>query len=127
MQGRFIGSASRETGLSVDTIRFYEKVGVINRPPRTRGKFRIFSSGDIQDLRVIAKLTRFGFSLNEVKLVFGLQHKNMDAGAKVRELLQRKLGRVRAKIRLLRRFEEQLRQDLRRRRITQKRLPEQIR
>ena len=76
---------------------------------------------------MIAKLTRFGFSLNEVKLVFGLQHKNMDAGAKVRELLQRKLGRVRAKIRLLRRFEEQLRQDLRRRRITQKRLPEQIR
>jgi DNA-binding transcriptional MerR regulator len=67
---------------------------------------------------VIRKLVDLGFSLNELKLVLGLRRKHLDACVKVRDLLQSKLVRVRGKIRLLRSFEEQLRQDLRRQRLT---------
>jgi len=63
MRGQFIGQASRDTGLSIDTIRFYEKVGLIEHPARTCGEFRIFSVEDIHDLRVIRRLVSFGFSL----------------------------------------------------------------
>jgi len=63
MGGQFIGQASGDTGVSIDTIRFYEKVGLIEHPARTCGEFRIFSVEDIHDLRVIRRLVSFGFSL----------------------------------------------------------------
>ena len=58
MQGQFIGTASRETGLSIDTIRFYEKVGLIELPARTSGEFRIFGVTDIRDLHLIRKMLK---------------------------------------------------------------------
>jgi DNA-binding transcriptional MerR regulator len=71
MQGEFIGKASRDTGLSIDTIRFYEKLGLIEHPARTCGEFRIFSVEDIHDLRVIRRLVSLGFSLSETRHCLG--------------------------------------------------------
>jgi len=113
MQGLFIGRASRATGLSVDTIRFYEKVGLIEHPPRTHGKFRVFTDDDIHDLRVIRKLIDLGFSLSEMKQVLGLERRNMDACREVHALFRSKLIKVRGRIRVLRRLELDLRQNLR--------------
>lgn len=113
MRGQFIGKASRDSGLSIDTIRFYEKVGLIEHPARTSGEFRIFSLRDIRDLRLIRKLVKLGFSMSEMKHVLGLQRKNADACTTVRDLLRRKLVKVRGKIRVLRGLEQELRQDLR--------------
>ena len=42
-----IGQVAKETGLSIDTIRFYEKQGLLKRSPRTEGGFRLFGLGDI--------------------------------------------------------------------------------
>ena len=97
MRGQFIGQASRDTGLSIDTIRFYEKVGLIEHPARTSGEFRIFSVEDIHDLQVIRRLVNFGLSLSEMKHVLGLRRKKMDACPSVRDLIRRKLVTVRAK------------------------------
>jgi MerR family mercuric resistance operon transcriptional regulator len=108
MQGEFIGKASRDTGLGIDTIRFYEKVGLIEHPARTSGEFRIFSVSDIHDLRVIRRLVSFGFSLSEMKHVLGLRRKKMDACPTVRELIRRQLVTVRGKIRVLRGLEQEL-------------------
>jgi DNA-binding transcriptional MerR regulator len=110
MRDQFIGRAARESGLSVDTIRFYEKVGLIQHPARTSGKFRIFRVEDIQHLRVIHKLIDLGFSLSEMKQVLELRRRNMNACTAVRDLLRRKLVKVKGKIRVLRRLEQQLRQ-----------------
>jgi MerR family mercuric resistance operon transcriptional regulator len=118
MQSQFIGKVSRDTGMSIDTIRFYEKVGVIEHPSRTRGRFRLFSLEDIQALRVIRKLVDLGFSLSEIKHVFGSRRRKMDACIEVRDLLGRKLVEVRCKIRGLQCLEEELCQDLHRSQLT---------
>jgi DNA-binding transcriptional MerR regulator len=41
---------ANETGLSIDTIRFYEKQGLLKRSPRTEDGFRLFGAGDIETL-----------------------------------------------------------------------------
>lgn len=108
MQRQFIGKASADSGLSVDTIRFYEKIGLIGHPARTKAKFRTFGVEDMQQLRVIRRLVDLDLSLGEIKYVLGLRHKNMDACTAVRDLLQQKLVNVRIKIRMLRLLEQEL-------------------
>src|SRR5712691_6620057 len=115
MQAQFIGRESKDTGFTIDTIRFYEKAGLIEHPARTKGKFRTFGVEDIHQLRVIRRLVDLGFSMSEMKQVLWLQQRNSnkDACAAVRDLLRGKLRKVRGKIRVFRRLEQELRQDLR--------------
>ena len=51
-----IGSVARETGISIDTIRFYEKGGLVKRSGRSEGGFRLFGQRQIQDLKSIRKI-----------------------------------------------------------------------
>ena len=60
-----IGQVAQETGLSIDTIRFYEKQGLLRRSARTEGGFRLFGSDEIQALKFVRKAQELGFSLNE--------------------------------------------------------------
>jgi DNA-binding transcriptional MerR regulator len=87
-QGLQIGVVARETGLTVDAIQFYEKSGLLKRPPRSEGGFRLFRQKDLEDLRFVRKAQELGFSLNEVReLAFltkrerrGLRTRSRDAG-----------------------------------------------
>jgi hypothetical protein len=56
-----IGQVANETGLSIDTIRFYEKQGLLKRSPRTEGGFRLFDAGDIETLKFVRKAQELGF------------------------------------------------------------------
>ena len=65
-QGLQIGQVARETGLTVDAIRFYEKQRLLKRPMRTEGGFRLFSSQVLQSIHFIRRAQELGFSLNEI-------------------------------------------------------------
>ena len=60
-RGVQIGKVARTTGLSVDTIRFYEKEGLLRQPERSEGGFRLYSSRDIENLHFIHKAQELGF------------------------------------------------------------------
>ena len=62
-----IGQVAQETGLSIDTIRFYEKQGLLKRSPRTEGGFRLFGISDIETLKFVRGAQELGFSLNEIR------------------------------------------------------------
>ncbi len=62
-----IGQVAQETGISIDTIRFYEKQGLLKRSPRTEGGFRLFGLSDIETLKFVRKAQELGFSLNEIR------------------------------------------------------------
>jgi DNA-binding transcriptional MerR regulator len=103
-----------QTGLSVDTIRFYEKQCLLERPPRTEGGFRLFSAHDIQRIQFIKRAQKLGFSLPEIRELLVLQqHDEGEACSPVRDLLQVKVAAVRSKIRELDVLEEQLAKALR--------------
>jgi DNA-binding transcriptional MerR regulator len=60
-QGIQIGKVAERTGLSIDTIRFYQKTGLVKQPARSEGGFRLFTDADMKDLAFIKKAQELGF------------------------------------------------------------------
>ena len=103
-----IGQVAQKTGLSVDAIRFYEKSGLLPRPARTPGGYRLYEEREVADLEFIQKAQRLGFSLNEIRELFSIQRHPDEVCEHVRDLIAQKLGVVRAKIAELQRLETEL-------------------
>jgi len=61
-----IGEAARRAGVSPDLIRYYERVGVLPRAPRTTGGFRYYSDETVARLLVVRNAIRFGFTSKEL-------------------------------------------------------------
>jgi DNA-binding transcriptional MerR regulator len=108
-QGIQIGQVARETGLTVDAIRFYEKQRLLKPAPRTEGGFRLFSVQDLQHIQFIRRAQELGFSLSEIRELLVLKGEQVAACTHVRDMLTAKL---RQKIIELRKLESQLATDL---------------
>ncbi|MHB0734331.1 MerR family transcriptional regulator, partial [Roseomonas mucosa] len=63
--GVAIGELSRRTGCNIETIRYYERIGLLPIPAR-RGRYRLFGEEDIRRLRFVRRARELGFTLNEV-------------------------------------------------------------
>jgi DNA-binding transcriptional MerR regulator len=102
-----IGKAASAAGVSVDTIRFYQKIGLIQSAGRSAGGYRLFGGEQIRDLAFVRHAHELGFSLTEVRELLALRQKH-HACSGVQSMLKRKLGDVRAKINSLSRLEAEL-------------------
>jgi MerR family mercuric resistance operon transcriptional regulator len=111
--GARIGQVARETGLTIDTIRFYEKQGLLRRSPRTQGGFRMFGATEIETLRFVRKAQELGFSLSEIRELLILQADHIPACSHVKEILDQKLAAVEQKIEELQNLEHSLKLALR--------------
>ena len=107
-----IGQVAQETGLSIDTIRFYEKQGLLKRSPRTEGGFRLFGISDIEALKFVRKAQELGFSLNEIRELLILRADHVPACSHVKELLDQKLTSAEQKIAELQNLERSLKRAL---------------
>lgn len=61
-----IGDLARETGVSADTIRYYERLGLLPRTARTANGYREFPAGAVTRVQVIRNAVRFGFPLKDL-------------------------------------------------------------
>jgi DNA-binding transcriptional MerR regulator len=103
--GAKIGQVAQETGLTIDTIRFYEKQGLLRRSPRTAGGFRMFGATEIETLRFVRKAQELGFSLNEIRELLVLRADHVPACSHVNEILDQKLAAIEQKIKELQNLE----------------------
>jgi len=108
-----IGKVCEQTGLSADAIRFYEKQRLLECPPRTEGRFRLFNTQDIQRIQFIRRAQRLGFSLPEIRELLIIERDEGETCSHVRELLQAKVAQIHSKVAELRMIEEQLTKKLR--------------
>ena len=60
-----IGEIASEAGVSVDTVRFYERVGVLRAPARTASGYRDYEPGTVERIRLTRELQAIGFTLND--------------------------------------------------------------
>lgn len=67
-----IGKVARQIGCGIDTIRFYEKIGVLRRPRRTESGRRVYDAAEIARLTFVCRARELGFSLDEVRGLLGL-------------------------------------------------------
>ena len=92
---------ANEGGVNVETIRYYERHGLLPRPPRTASGYRIFSENAVKRLRFIKHAQALGFSLKEIKELLDIQVKRNSSCADVRRKAQAKIADVDEKIRHL--------------------------
>ncbi|TAM79747.1 MAG: heavy metal-responsive transcriptional regulator [Acidobacteria bacterium] len=108
IQGAFIGEVSRQTGLSVHTIRFYEAEGLLQGAARTNAGYRIYSPEIVEQLHFIRKAQELGFSLKEIRDLLILRDRRMGVCSHVKSLVEEKLASVSAKLRELEAIEKDL-------------------
>jgi DNA-binding transcriptional MerR regulator len=113
MQAIQIGKVAEQTGLSIDTIRFYQKIGLVKQPARSEGGFRLFSETEIRDLVFIQKAQELGFSLTEIKQLSVLNQQHDHACSQVQGLLTSKLRDIRERVGQLLQLEGELKKALR--------------
>lgn len=102
-----IGALSERTGVNVETIRYYEREGLLPRAARTVGGHRVFGEAHLRRLLFIRRSRKLGFSGMEVRALLGLVDGGYACG-EVRDLTLRHLADVRARIVDLRRLEKTL-------------------
>ena len=101
-----IGAFAEAAGVNVETIRFYQRKGLLAEPGKPYGSIRRYGSADVARVRFVKSAQRLGFSLDEVAGLLRL-----DDGAHchdARLLAEHKLGDVRSKLADLRRIESLL-------------------
>ncbi|HEX7884588.1 MAG TPA: helix-turn-helix domain-containing protein [Phenylobacterium sp.] len=102
-----IGELSRRTGCNIETIRYYERIGLMPAPPR-RGRYRTYGAEDVGRLGFVRRARELGFTLEEVRALLALSAVGQTSCAEVRDLAASHLQDVRARIADLKRMERAL-------------------
>jgi Cu(I)-responsive transcriptional regulator len=89
-----IGDITRQLGLSADTLRYYEKIGLLKKVTRTASGIRVYSDKDISRLRFIQRAQKMNFSLSEIKDLLQMREDPQHARTEVRELTRKKLAEI---------------------------------
>ena len=107
-----IGELAKRTALSIDAIRFYERRKLLPPAFRSAGRFRLYTTDDIERLRFVQRMQRLGFSLEEIKQLMAIRADKAHVCAAVQQFLKTKLDGVSTKIRELQQLETELKADL---------------
>jgi DNA-binding transcriptional MerR regulator len=93
-----IGDVARACGVSVDTIRWYEKQGVLAPAQRARNGYRVYSAEAVERVRVVRRAIAVGFSVAELARIFRQRAAGKPPCREVRALAARKLDELDARI-----------------------------
>ena len=106
--GLKIGDVAERGGVNLQTIRYYEREGLLPEPPRLASGYRLFPEAAVRRVRFIKRAQALGFSLAEIRGLLSLRE-NADAGAQdMRERARAKVAEIEEKIRTLRAMKKAL-------------------
>lgn len=98
------GTVARRTGCNPETVRYYEKIGLLPEPLRTDGGYRQYETGHEQRLRFILRGRELGFSIDDLKSLLALVDRHAVSCGEVERLARKHLESVHSKIADLRRM-----------------------
>ncbi|HQU43226.1 MAG TPA: MerR family DNA-binding protein [Pirellulales bacterium] len=103
-----IGQVARQVDVGVETVRFYERQGLLEEPVRKASGYRQYTEDVIARLRFIKRAKELGFTLKEIKELLALRIGPGTTCADVRELAAAKIGDIQGKIQSLERMKKAL-------------------
>lgn len=107
-----IGEVSKESGIGIEALRFYERSGLLGKPVRSESNYRLYDEGVLERLAFIKKAQTLGFSLDEIKRII----KDAQSGASpcddVREIVRRRLAELDERMREMKRYRKELAETL---------------
>ena len=107
-----IGAVAKSVGLSVDSIRHYERLGLLVPAGRTEGGFRLYPEPALRRVQVIQAALQAGFTLHELAGIFAERRAGRAPCRRVRALAAEKLAAVEAELRRVTRLRRALRRTL---------------
>jgi MerR family mercuric resistance operon transcriptional regulator len=105
-----IGKVAAKTGCNIETIRFYEKEGLLAPPNRTEGGHRLYTSDMVGRLVFIRRSRELGFSMNEIRQLLTLVDREQVSCERVKAIADEHWRDIRSKIADLRKMERTLRE-----------------
>ncbi len=96
--GLSIGTLSRRTGVHIETIRYFERVGLLGTPDRTEGGHRVYTEHHIRALSFIKRARELGFTPKEVRTILNLGGPGKACCDQVQEIALHHLEQVRSKM-----------------------------
>lgn len=109
-----IGKLAKQAGVSVQTVRFYERQGLLPDPGRTDSGYRVYTEAELRQLRFIRQAKALGFSLEEIRNILRMRGRGQCPCGKVISLAERRLQNVEGQIRQLEAFRHELSKALKR-------------
>jgi MerR family copper efflux transcriptional regulator len=104
-----IGAVARRAGVGIDTIRYYERSGLLPEPRRRASGYRDYGSDAVERLRFIRRAKDLGFTLEEIRELLALSTDRERGVKNVRQRAEARLGEVERRIRELQRMKRGLR------------------
>lgn len=103
-----IGEVARLSGVRIEALRFYEKSGLLDKPSRTYGGYRVYGPEVLDRLTFIKRAQSLGFSLSEIKQIIEDARRGESPCDEVREIVSRRLEELDERMRELRRYRKEL-------------------
>ena len=104
------GEVSKRAGCHIETVRYYERIGLLPPPPRSKGGHRIYSRDHLKRLNFICRSRELGFTLQQVRGLLQLVDGNSYTCAVVKELTLDHVAEVRRKVADLKRLQRVLKE-----------------
>ena len=103
-----IGKASEQSGVNIETIRYYEREGVVPKPGRSAGGRRLYSSDEIAKLRFVRRCRDLGFPISIIQTFLSLTTQNDRSCGEVKAMAENHLSEITTKIENLVRLQDAL-------------------
>ena len=108
MRGYPIGAMSRETGVNIETIRYYERIELMPKPDRTTGGNRQYTHDHLKRLSFVKRSRELGFSVDEIRALLKMVDQDGISCGEVHAMTMEHLASVKEKIRHLKKLERAL-------------------
>jgi MerR family copper efflux transcriptional regulator len=109
MKSLTIGRLAKQAGVNLETVRFYERKGLLPRPPRSESGYRLFAEDAVQRLRFIRRAQELGFSLKEIGELLSLRVSRSTRSGDIRARAEAKIADIEARIKSLESIKKTLR------------------
>lgn len=103
-----IGEVAKASGVGIETLRFYEKSGLLDQPSRTESGYRLYDTEVLDRLDFIKRAQILGFSLDEIKRVIADRRAGQSPCAEVREIVRSRLADLDERMREMKRYRKEL-------------------
>jgi len=107
-----IGDVSKQTGIGIETLRFYEKAGILDRPARTESGYRLYEPGVLERIAFIRQAQVLGFTLEEIRQLIEHKRAGENPCSHVRQIVRRRLDELDEKLKQMQSFRNELAKNL---------------
>ena len=109
-RGLTIGRLAQSAGANLETVRYYERIGLMPAPPRTHGGHRSYAPEHVQRLRFIRRSRELGFGLDAIRRLIALSEPGIQGCREVRDMAREHVASIDARIADLQRLRGVLQQ-----------------